>query len=192
MKTKNQIVFLRGKITTLRPVEESDLPTITRWINDQEVTRFLKTRMPLMLAYEKKWFEGLPDRKDDITLVMTTSDGRPIGMMGVHRINWCDGTATTGAFIGEKSLWGKGYGTDAKMQLLNYCFNTLNLRKISSKVYAFNKRSIAYSLHCGYKEEGVLRQHVFREGEYHDVVILSLFKPDWLPYWKKYRGGKKA
>jgi RimJ/RimL family protein N-acetyltransferase len=191
MKTKYQVVFLRGKKTILRPVEESDLPLITKWINDRKVTRFLKTRYPVMFSGEKKWFEGLADRKEDVVMVITTLRGKPIGMMGIHRINLIDGTGTTGAFIGEKSYWSKGFGTDAKMQLLEYCFNTLNLRKIMSKVYAFNARSLAYSKHCGYKVEGVLKQHVFREGKYHDVIILSLFKDDWLPYWKKYQKGEK-
>ncbi len=186
MKTHNPVVFLKGTRTILRPPEEKDLPFFTRWMNDQEVTRFLKTRLPVTLAGERKWLEGLSDRKNDVVLAITTLAGKPLGVMGIHRIDWVNGTATTGAFIGEKTYWGKGYGTDAKMVLLDYAFNTLNLRKISSKVYAFNARSLAYSKHCGYKQEGVLKKHVFREGEYHDVVELAIFKEDFVPYWKKY------
>jgi RimJ/RimL family protein N-acetyltransferase len=112
-------------------------------------------------------------------------------MMGIHRINWKDRTANTGAFIGEKQYWGKGYGTDAKMVLIDYAFNTLGLRKLSSHVYAFNERSIAYSKHCGYVEEGRLIRQRFIEGEYHDEVILSLFKEQWLPYWDAYQKAKR-
>ncbi len=61
--------------------------------------------------------------------------------MGIHRINWKDRTATTGAVIGEKAYWDKGYGSEAKMLVLDYAFNMLNLRKICSQVLAFNKRS---------------------------------------------------
>ena len=31
-----------------------------------------------------------------------------------------------------------------------------------------------------FKQEGVLKQHVFFDGEYHDVLILSIFKEDFL------------
>ncbi len=186
MKANTQVVFLRGKKTILRPLEESDLPLLTRWINDRKVTRFLKARMPIMLIAEKKWFDKLPDNDENVVLMITTLSGKPIGVMGIHRINWIDRTATTGAFIGEKAYWGKGYGTDAKMHLLEFAFNTLGLRKMCSKVYDFNARSLAYSKRCGYRQEGVLKRHVFREGEYHDVVELALFKEDWLPCWKAY------
>jgi RimJ/RimL family protein N-acetyltransferase len=188
---KQNVVFLRGKKTILRPVEESDLPLLTKWINDREVTRFLKARMPQMYSGEKKWFDKLEGDKDNVVLVITTLEGKPIGVMGVHKIRWVDGVATTGAFIGEKSYWGKGYGTDAKMQVLNFCFNTLNLRKINSKVYSFNSRSLAYSKHCGYKQEGVLKSERYGDGKYHDVVLLALFRENWLPCWKKYQRGEK-
>ena len=184
-------MFLRGKKTVLRPLHESDVSLLTKWINDPEVTQFLVANMPMMQIAEKKWVEGLAERKNDIVLMIQTSTGIPIGVMAMHGINWVDGTTTTGAFIGEKSYWGKGYGTDAKMALLNYAFNTLNLRKICSRVLAFNKRSIAYSMHCGYVDDGVERKHAFKNGQYHDVVNLALFKGAWLPYWEKYKKGLK-
>ncbi len=107
--------------------------------------------------------------------------------MGIHRINWKDRTATTGAVIGEKAYWGKGYGSEAKKLLLDYAFNELNLRKICSGALAFNGRSQAYSKKCGYEVEGVLKQHIFKNGEYHDLVQLAVFKEQWLPLWKKFR-----
>lgn len=184
-------MFLRGRKTVLRPLDESDLPWCVRWINDPEVTKFLKVRMPIMQVAEKKWLEKISESDKDIVFMITTIKRDPIGIMGIHNIEWINGTATTGAFIGEKSYWGKGYGTDAKMQVLNYAFNTLNLRKMCSRVYDFNARSLAYSKHCGYMEEGRLKRHVFREGEYHDVVELALFKEDRLPFWKRYQGNRK-
>ena len=70
---------------------------------------------------------------------------------------------------------------------LNYAFNTLNLRKICSSVLAFNKRSLKYNLHCGYKIEGRKRKQIFKNGKYWDEIILGLFKKDWLTIWKRYQ-----
>ncbi|HEY9481177.1 MAG TPA: GNAT family protein [Candidatus Paceibacterota bacterium] len=194
MKVKNQdasgVVFLRGKKTLLRPLEEEDLPLLTKWINDREVTRYLVTYLPMSAEKERDWFMKLKDNKDEVTLGVCLLDGTLIGVMGTHHIDWKDRITTTGAFIGDKRYWGKGYGTDAKMQLLNYCFNTLNLRKIQSRVIAFNARSLAYSKHCGYQIEGTSRLETFKEGKYWDVVDLGLFREEWLPYWEKYLKGK--
>ncbi len=194
MKSKNKnssgVVFLRGKKTFLRPLEEKDLPLLVKWINDREVTRYLIAYLPMSMENEKEWFSKLKDSKDQITLGICLLDGTLIGVMGTHKIVWKDGITTTGAFIGDKRYWGKGYGTDAKMQLLNYLFNTLNLRKIMSRVIAFNERSLAYSKHCGYKVEGTSRLEIFKEGKFWDVIDLGLFKEEWFPYWKKYLAAK--
>lgn len=186
------IIFLQGIRLYLRPLgEEGDAERCCRWINDPETRKFLKSNTPISLPAEQKWVDESTSRKDNIALAIVTLDGVHIGNIGVHKINMVSGTASTGTMIGEKEYLGKGYGTEAKMILLNYLFNTLNLRKICSTAYAFNKRSIAYSHKCGYKVEGIRRKHIFREGKYQDVVELAVFKEDWLPLWKKYNSKRK-
>jgi len=185
---QKRIVFLRGRKVILRPLnKETDLESCLRWINDQEVGQYIKSSRPTTRKEEEAWFDGLSEKDSEIILAIETLDGKFIGTMGIHRINSKDRTAMTGALIGEKEYWGKGYGTDAKMILLDYAFNTLNLRKICSAVIAFNKRSLQYSLHCGYKIEGTKRKQIFRKGKYWDEILLGLFKEDWLPIWRRYR-----
>jgi len=106
--------------------------------------------------------------------------------MGLHQIDFIHGTAVTGAIIGEKEYQGKGYGTDAKMTLLNYAFNTLNLRKVCSDVISFNKRSLAYSKKCGYKIEGRQKQQFYRSGKYYDRVFLAIFRKNWPKIWAEW------
>jgi RimJ/RimL family protein N-acetyltransferase len=185
-KSVSNVVFMRGKKTVLRPVLESDIPLFVRWINDPEIRSFISRVFPITETDEREWINTLHKHKEKEVVLVIEISGRPIGSMGIHNINWINRTATTGAVIGEKDFWGKGYGTDAKMVLLNYAFNTLNLRKIISRVFAFNQRSLAYSLHCGYRIEGRLPRQHFVNGKYWDEVILGLFKSQWLPYWKRY------
>ena len=74
------------------------------------------------------------------------------------------------------------------MALLDYAFNWLNLHRLSSSVIDYNKRSLAYSLHCGYVVEGTKRKCFFKKGRYHDEIMLGLLKEDWIPYFKKWKG----
>lgn len=189
-KNDDAIVFLKGKKTTLRPILEKDIPLLIRWTNDPEIRQYMMTVFPVTENSEREWLVNLGKKSDKDIVLMIEVKGRPIGVMGVHNINWQNRTATTGTFIGEKILWGKGYGTDAKMTLLNYVFNTLGLRKVMSSVKSFNKRSLSYSLHCGYVREGCLRKQHFVDGKYWDEIVLGIFKDEWLPYWKKYSNGK--
>lgn len=186
MQNEKKVVFLKGKRVLLRPLKkETDIADCVRWMNNNEVRRFLTTYWPVSFQSEEEWFDGMVKDKNNLVLAMETSDRKFIGIMGLHRINWRDRTATTGALIGEKEYWGKGYGTEAKMLLLDYAFDTLNLRKIGSMVIAYNKRSLAYSLHCGYKIEGVLKKQIFKEGRYWDEIMLGVFRRDWLLAKKK-------
>src|SRR3989344_1167197 len=190
MSEESKGVFLKGKSVNLRPVFKSDLPQIVRWINDPEVRNFLNAHLPQSEQDEERWLENLSKNKDtDLVLVIETTEGRVIGLMGLHKINWRDRVAITGALIGEKEYWGKGFGSDAKITLLNYAFNVLNLRKICSGVISYNKRSLQYSIKCGYKEEGILKEHIFRNGQYWDVIQLAIFREDFISVWEEYQQG---
>lgn len=188
--TKEQpVIFLQGKRTILRPLSVKDAPTFQKWINDPEIRQFIRAYLPMTEIGETKWIESLESKREENIVLGIEFEGRLVGSMGVHGISWRDRHCTTGAVIGDKTCWGKGIGTDAKMALLNYIFNTLNLRKVLSVVYAFNKRSLHYSLHCGYKVEGVQRKQCFVNGRYVDAIQLGLFKHEWKPYWKAYKKG---
>jgi RimJ/RimL family protein N-acetyltransferase len=180
-------IFLVGKKVNLRPFSSDDISTLTRWMNDPEVREYISAILPQTEKQEEEWFNKLGKDDGNIILGIETKDGVLIGSMGIHGIKWKgDRICTTGALIGEKEYWGKGYGTDAKMVLLNYIFNELNLRKVCSAVISYNRRSLRYSLHCGYQIEGRRRKQIFKKGRFWDLIELGLFKNEWLLIWKRY------
>lgn len=187
--SRQDVVFLRGAKTVLRPIDKKrDAELMQRWINDPETRQFLSGTFPITLEGERSWVDSLeksPDR--GIHLIIETHDGTPIGTMGFHYINWVNRVAGTGALIGEKEYWGRGYGTDAKMALLFYAFQTLNLRKICSDVLASNPRSLAYLKKTGHKEVGRRIRDVYRYGHYVDLILVEVFKPDFMKVWRVYK-----
>jgi RimJ/RimL family protein N-acetyltransferase len=190
MSLRNRVIFLRGKKVILRPLDkQTDLDRVYKWINDPDIRYFIIGIFPQTIKQEEDWLDSKGKDKNDVTLAIETLGGEFIGTIGLHGIEWHGGVATTGALIGEKKFWNRGYGTDAKMILLNYAFNVLGLRKICSRVYSFNKRSLNYSLHCGYKIEGRLKRQFLKNGKYYDIIELGLFKKDWLPHWRRYKKG---
>lgn len=183
------IEFLGDSVLYLRPVELSDVPNLQRWINDPEVRRFLKIHVPMNTEAEKGYVESLSNNSgSSVTLAIVLRDGdRHIGSVAFHRINWKNREAETGSVIGEKDCWSKGYGFRAKMLLLGYGFNELNLHRVSSRVYDFNSRSRRCLEKCGYIQEGTSRKQIFRDGEYHDVYNFGILRDEFLPVWQKYQ-----
>ena len=63
--------------------------------------------------------------------------------------------------------------------LIEYGFNTLNLNRLDLKVNDFNLRAIKCYQKLGFIEEGRMRQSCFRNGEYHDQLIMSILRSEW-------------
>lgn len=193
---ENQIVFIRTEVSVLRPLTESDVPLLVRWINDPETREFLGTSVPMMEGFEREWVRKLSqqhvDMQNIVLMIETLGDCKPIGLMGLHKINLKDRSATTGAVIGEAEFRGKGYGVASKMHLLKYAFRDLNLNRVTSTVISGNDRSVAYSRRCGYVQEGVIREAVFRGGRYRDHILLGVLRPEWEAAFAKYQEGIMA
>ena len=173
--------MLRGKKVVLRPIDiDRDLENFYHWINDPEVNQFLgRPLMPITRENERKKLHEMLSDKDTIVFAIDTLEGKHIGITGLHHISLVNRSAVTGTFIGDPSDWSKGYGTDAKMALLEYAFRELNLRRIESTVLAFNIRSLKCQLRCGYKIEGRKEKVFYKNRNWHDVIMLAVFQGAW-------------
>jgi RimJ/RimL family protein N-acetyltransferase len=179
-------MILKGKKVRLRPVKLGDTKMLHRWINNKAMNRFLGAEIPISLAKERKKVRRMVKAKEAKHFIIEVLDTKePIGMMSLHHIDKRHRRATTGAFIAYPKYRGKGYGADAKMALLKYAFFKLKLNRVESHAFPHNPRSVAYSLKCGYKKEGLLRQHLYKKGKYYDSVVLAVLKQDWLKVAKK-------
>ncbi len=167
---------MEGSLVRLRPVTREDLPGIVAWIADPEVRRFLGFYRPVSLADEEHWLEGLGKAGDQEVFAIETLEGRHIGNTGLHRIHPRYRSAEAGIFIGERDFWGKGYGTDAMRLLLAFGFDQLNLHRVCLHVYAGNHRAQRSYEKCGFVREGVLREAVYKDGRYDDIVVMGILQ----------------
>jgi RimJ/RimL family protein N-acetyltransferase len=178
-----------GLLTNLGPISpEHDLPFLWQWINDPEVAKYTLAIWPTHLYAEKEYVENLHKKDNDATFALEAKEEKKfIGMMGLHNISYRNGTAVTGAIIGDAEFRGKRYGGDAKMHLLYHAFEVLGLRKVCSAVKAYNVRSLRYLKTSGYEVDGVRKEMFYFEGCYHDEILFSITWKDFLPRWRKYK-----
>lgn len=167
----------------LRAVEREDLPKFVEWMNDPEVTYGLLMRIPLSLADEQRWFEGLAQRTPaERVLAIDVQDGdtwQLIGSTGFHDVESIDREAEFGISIGEKTVWNQGYGTEATRLMLQHGFETLNLNRIYLRVYETNPRATRAYEKAGFVHEGRMRQAVYKQGKYIDVLLMSILRSEW-------------
>lgn len=170
-------------------LDESHAPFLAQEMNEPEMRDYLlSNNFPISEKSEVEWIGKLYNSRDNqnVTLGIFLKETQSlIGVMGLHKINYIHGTSITGAWLG-KEFRNQGLGFEAKMLLLDYAFNTLNLRKIQSAVIATNTRSADYSKKCGYKVEATFPKQIFQKGQYWDEIFLAVYREDWLPLWQKF------
>lgn len=173
---------IRSERLYLRPAERADLPTFVRWFADAEVKRHLALRAPFSLAMEEKWFDGMAERQgrsDYHFVACLAEDGRPIGTVGLHGLDLENGKAEFGISLGERDVWGRGYGTEALEAICDFGFGALRLERIELHVYDGNARAIRSYEKAGFLHEGRLRNAHFGEGRHSDVLVMALLRAEW-------------
>lgn len=171
-----------GKKVRLREYRKEDIKQAQNYVNDPDINSLISPSIPypFTLEDEQKWFEDLSATKDTYSFAIETlEDKKYIGGCGINHIDWKNSVATVGIFIGDKDYLGKGYGTDAMNILIKFIFEQVNINKIKLHVFSFNIRAIKSYEKCGFKQEGVLRQEVFRNGQYHDDIVMGLLKEEY-------------
>jgi diamine N-acetyltransferase len=183
-----RLPVIRGERVYLRGSERSDIPTFVRWFNDGEYLQYLGMRAPMSEASEEQWFNEMTthEGKDAYHFVMCRlEDDKSIGTIGLFQIDQLNGSAGIGIGIGEKPLWGQGYGTDAMFALLDFGFGQLRLERMWLEVYDYNARARRSYEKCGFALEGTERHAIFRHGEYHDMHLMSILRNEWAAQERK-------
>ena len=171
-----------GKDLRLRAIEREDIPRFLRWLNDPEVRRFLLMHEPLSRAKEERWFEEqlFPHGRDHLSHRGSFRRRMaPHREYRLHRIDLKNRTAALGIFIGEKDFWGKGYGREAIRVMLRYAFFELGLNRVELETFEFNERAMRCYKALGFKKVGVRRKAFFRDGVFHDVILMDLLASEF-------------
>ncbi|KKQ55311.1 MAG: GCN5-related N-acetyltransferase [Parcubacteria group bacterium GW2011_GWA2_38_13] len=182
-----KVPIIKGKNVTLRPLVMSDAKNFCLWLADSEVTIFLQIHgePSPTLSEEKRYImstkKDLSKRQFSIAVA-----GVHIGTLALSSISEKNKRAEFGIFIGDKKYWGQGCGTEAGKLLLHYAFQTLGLHRVYLSVIGYNIRAIKSYEKIGFRIEGRERQYFFREGHYHDKIIMGILKNEFTFKSKKY------
>ncbi|MEA2660697.1 MAG: hypothetical protein QOH08_269 [Chloroflexota bacterium] len=169
---------LVGTTVTLRPPDDSDAARFVDWFGDLEVTRYLMRRFAVGQLQEEGFLRRLGESTTDV-FWMLEAGGRAIGATGIHEIDWLHAHGKTGIVIGAKSEWRKGIGSEAMRLRTEYAFRELNLHKLSSSAFVENEPSRRALVKAGYREVGIEREHLFREGRWHDHWLGEVRRDEW-------------
>lgn len=175
----------------LRAFEPEDYKTSVEWRNDDEIWSMLGGRKYFVSSvYEKKWIEDTIFSGKDVKLAVCLKDNEQyIGNVYLTDIDYVNRSAVSHVLIGNKSYWGNGYAAEAYKLLLAYAFDELGLHRVCAMVLESNIGSLKMHKKCGYNEEGVLRDSVWKNGKFQNQIILSIMETDFRDKLKDITGG---
>lgn len=173
------MAVLDGNKLRLRPIALQDVSDeYVAWLNDKEVKRGLESppdnySKELLVGYLKKI---LPDKEVHMYAIIARDKNKHIGNIKLHNFNFNSATCELGIMIGNKDYWGKGYGKEACLLLINHAFDELKIRKVWLSVHSNNVSAIELYKKIGFDVEGCLKQHTLSEGKLVDKIIMGIFR----------------
>jgi diamine N-acetyltransferase len=187
--------MIHGKRIRLRRNERKDIPIFVMWLNDPEVRHYLSMIYPISQVSEEQWFDNmlkLPESEQPFAIEIPENSSKNLKASEVQRkqwkmigncsfmnINWTNRSGEVGLFIGDKTCWNRGYGTETMALMLRIGFETMNLNRIFLQVDEENKAGIRAYEKAGFVHEGRFREGIYRDGKYHDIVFMSVLRSDW-------------
>lgn len=174
--------MLRGEKVVLRALKREDLQRRWEFDNDPQFHLLIHDEPwePLSLVRAKAQFEAsLGNAERDGPHFAVEADGKYIGHCLLYGFDHTAHTCMLGIGIGDSTYQGRGYGREALRLLLDYAFRLRNIHKVSLTVSGDNERAIRAYRACGFIEEGRLRQHIWGNGTYLDLVSMGLLRSEW-------------
>lgn len=169
---------LEGKLVYLRPINREDTKDIVRWRNSDAVRPYFIYQEPFTIEGHLSWLEKMIDSgKGYQFIICLKENGQPIGSTYLRDYDPVSRKAEYGVFIGENGQKGRGIGTEALKLTLGFAFDGLKLHKVFARAFSDNKASINSFLKGGFLQEAYLKDEVWVDGRYRDIVLLARLNP---------------
>lgn len=165
---------LEGELVYISPMNPEDAEIFTKWLNNPDITKYLSIHNGLVsVTGERDYLEKFSKEEFHLSIIKKDND-KIIGNIALEHLDYKNGSAEFGIFIGDDENLGKGYGSEAIKLLTSYGFQELRLHTIYLTVLDNNPRAKRAYEKCGFVECGRRHEALFRNGKYIDLIYMEL------------------
>lgn len=166
--------IITGTKVRLRPITVADTELIVNWRNMPEVRANFIFRQEFTVQMHLNWMKTKVETGEVIQYIIEDmEDNVPVGSVYLRDLDYIHESAEYGIFIGQSSARGKGLGSEATKLYVDFALNTIGLHRVFLRVLAGNDAAYRSYLNAGFVEEGVFRDMVKLDGQFHDVVFMA-------------------
>lgn len=162
----------------LRPLGPDDLELVRAWRNSPAVAQYMYTADPISAEQQQSWYARI-SQDATVQYWLIYHQDRPVGVANLYAISQRNRSAYWAFYLGEENLHGSGIGAKVELAVLEYVFEELKLNKLSCEVFVTNEKVVAMHEKFGFRREAYLRQHIYKDKQFVDVVGLAMLRREW-------------
>jgi RimJ/RimL family protein N-acetyltransferase len=184
-----------GKRVFLRMLDESDGLMLKAWAADPLLKEMVGSELLERFSGGPwpGWLDDLSADLSQINLVIASRrTGRRLGLIRLFNVHRRDGYAFLETMVADSRALKLGYGIEASKLVAYWAVDILKLRRLEAKVYPYNTLSVNTMKRRRWQLEGRLRQAVYHDGEYCDLLVFGILADeinankaddDWAPVY---------
>jgi [ribosomal protein S5]-alanine N-acetyltransferase len=178
---RSGLPVLTGGWVTLRELRTGDAASLFALLTTEEVARFISPPPSSVEGFEKFIEWTLRQRTaGTYACFAVTLKGfdTAIGIFQVRSGDTGFDTAEWGFAIGS-AFWGTGVFQEGAEMLLEFAFDTLNVRRLEARAAVKNGRGNGALIKVGAVQEAILRKSFVKNGRTYDQVLFAILDSDW-------------
>jgi len=167
---------------SLRPIEDEDLDELVEQADDEGISRWTDLPHPYTREHAATFIALAAEQRrlgESYHLAIADVDtDELLGMAALTDVDRESRNAEVGVWLGREH-WGEGLAIEAFDLLLEIAYERIGLTKLYGVVLEGNESSLNLLQRFGFHEEGRLRWHTRRDGQWMDKVFLGLLREEW-------------
>lgn len=168
--------MLLGERISMRRIERGDLWKLWDWHELEELYIFTRYKQSISYQEISEIFNDYFHKTMDFII---ECKNKPIGICSSQHFIWKNRSCEFSCKFYEGNP-DKLLSIDAVFTFVRFLFQEMNLFRIDSLIPEDDFSSIDILKKTGFESEGRLREHIYRDGSYKDVLIFTLFKKNML------------
>ena len=159
----------------------SDKSALIEHLNDRDIyDRTFRIPFPYTVADAEAFLarvtKDTEQHGQSAHFAIRTGDDALIGGCGFNGIEVGKSHMAEVGYWLAKPFWGRGIMSAVVQRVCQHAFEEFGLAKLIAHVYTHNPASARVLEKCGFVQEGLLRKHFLKDGQFIDVKLFALLR----------------
>ena len=171
-----KINFLKYKNIKIKKILKKDLETLRRERNSIQIRSMMINQEIISKSDQDNWFKKTIKKKNsDYFNIFYNNE--LIGSGSIKEIDKKNNNCTWGFYIFRK--FRGPYGLFSEVKIVDRVFKKHKIYKLYGHTLQNNLSILKMHKFCGFKIEGILKNHITINNKKVDLILTSLFRKDW-------------